>query len=202
MLLFKIVDFLIKACYSNLSNSFCPTVRSLCLRFDDILGQPKGNWDNPESFMIFQKELEDKYLLFKGVCNVNLMFKNKIIPYKYVIYKGGSNEIEWEVLPKRYLWSNGNVNRCLIIGNCNEQFTKYDDAITKHSYKDGDARKVTFKALLNLCKDRLYKNEKLELFVLAQETMDIRNSYADETKAQKLIDNDQLPYHRYVTNFS
>ena len=152
--------------------------------------------------MIFQKELKDKYLLFKGICNVNLKFKNKNIPYKYVIYKGGSNEIEWEHLPKRNMWSNGNVNRCLIIENGNEQYTKYDDAITKYSHKDGDARKVTFKALLDLCIDQLYENEKLELFVLSQETKNIRNSYADETKAQKLIDNEKLPYHRYVTNFS
>ena len=132
-----------------------------------------------------------------------MKLRNKNIPYKYVIYKGGSNAIEWERLPNRYYYSNGGyVNRCLIIQTEKEQFTKYDDAITKFPNKDGEARKITLKALLDLCIEQLYKNDKIEMFALSEETLKIRNSFSNDTQAQKLIDNDKKPFHRYVQNFS
>ena len=166
-----------------------------------FLGEPIGDWSDPNVLLIFQKELKNNYLLFKGSCNVSVKMRNKNIPYKYVIYKGGSKAIEWERLPNRYYYNNGYVNRCLIIQTEKEQFTKYDDAITKHPIKDVEARKITFKALLNLRIDQLYEKNKIELFALSEETLKIRNSFSKDTQAQKLIDNDKKPFHRYVQNF-
>merc|ERR1712020_58447 len=77
-------------------------------------------------------EVRNGFLHFKGSLGVPRGFWDQNIPYKYVIYKGGSQEIEWESLPMKKNIS----NRCLTIPNGHERYAKYDDIIWKNQNQE------------------------------------------------------------------
>ena len=162
-----------------------------------LMGNPIGNFIDPQVEMKFQTELKDKYLFFKGLWNAPLKFQNENIPYKYVIYKF-DHVIEWEVLPNRSRWNGGPVNRCLNIRKGN----RYDDAILKNLNKMTEARNLSFKTMLvgnfdNFCSS----SKKLDLSNFVDENWVIKKHFSDR-KLQALVDNNtKLPFYRHDPSY-
>ena len=163
-----------------------------------LMGNPIGNFIDPQVEMKFETELKEKYLLFKGIWNAPLKFQNVNIPYKYVVYKF-DHVIEWEVLPNRYHYYNaGPVNRCLNIRNGN----RYDDAILKNLNKMAEARNLSYKTmLLGNFYNFWSPSKKLDLFNFVEENWVIKKHFSDG-KLQKLVDHEtRFPFFRYDPSF-
>ena len=165
-----------------------------------LMGNPIGNFIDPQVEMKFQTELKNKYLFFKGWWNAPLKFQDVNIPYKYVVYKF-DHVIEWEVLPNRYHYWNagGPVNRCLKIRKGN----RYDDAILKNLNKMTEARNLSYKTMLVGNFHNFWSpSEKMDLFKLTEETLKIKNAFSGEKKVQRLVDNDtSRPFVRHCNMY-
>ena len=167
------------------------------------MGEPIDKFTTPQVLMKYDKEMENRYLLFHGIWNIHKNFRNQNIPYKYVIFKGGSIAIEWEALPNEFYYIPGNVNRCLNIQNDDQVIHKFDDAVRK-VYSSGSAdlvesRRMTFYAYLSW---NWTKNRDNDLATFCQMTMDIKNDFWDNTKAHGLInDGTKKIFHREIVYY-
>ena len=163
-----------------------------------LMGNPIGNFIDPQVEMKFQTELKNKYLFFKGTWNAPLKFQNVNIPYKYVVYKF-DHVIEWEALPNRSHWNGGPVNRCLNI----HQGNRYDDAILKNIHTATIARNYSFLSMLiKNFHDFWSPSKKFDLFKLTEETLKIRKAFSGDRRFQRLVDNDTLrPFVRHCNMY-
>ena len=114
------------------------------------MGHPIDKFIIPQVLMKYEKEVENRYLLFHGIWNIDKNLRNNIIPYKYVIFKGGSIAIEWEALPNNS-YVPCNVNRCLKIQNDDEKVMhKFDDAVRKVNHGLVESRRMTFYVCISI----------------------------------------------------
>ena len=98
-----------------------------------IFGRPLSDW----TFLMVQMKPKEgvpvviepgRFVYLTGTLPLNLMFKSKTIPYKYVVQNEHGYNI-WEDIYAPDL-KGGEVNRCLVVPDKVEsKFTKYDDII-------------------------------------------------------------------------
>ena len=160
------------------------------------MGDPIDKFITPQVLMKYDKEMENRYLLFHGIWNIHKNFRNQNIPYKYVIFKGGSIAIEWEAL-RNETYDHGIVNRCLNIQNDDQVIHKFDDAIRKVYFSElVESRRMTFYAYLIW---NWTENRDNDLITFCQTTMDIKNAFWDNTKAHGLLnDGTKKIFHRQI----
>ena len=162
------------------------------------MGDPIDKFITPQVLMKYEKEMENRYLLFHGIWNIHKNFRNQNIPYKYVIFKGGSNAIEWEKLPYEP-YVHGNVNRCLKINDDEQVIHKFDDAVRKFYHLLEESRRMTFYAFLLW---NWTENREKNLITFCQMTIDIKNAFWDNTKAHGLLnDGTKKIFHREIPHY-
>ena len=158
------------------------------------MGHPIDKFIIPQVLMKYEKELENRYILFHGIWHIDKNLKNHIIPYKYVIFKGGSIAIEWEALPQQ-LYFPGNVNRCLKIQNDDEKIMhKFDDAVRKVDIGLVESRRISFFTFLMW---NWTENGGKDLMTFYQMTKEIKMAFWEDTKAHGLLtDGTKKEFHR------
>ena len=113
------------------------------------------------------------------------------IPYKYVIYKGGSKEIEWEKLPQP---TGAIVNRCLNVPKNLPSYRKIDDVIWKaHASDEKDperhakGRNRSMVAMAPTRHDLIESNGVDDIIGLAQKAGNVRKSLGSIVTRYRLV---------------
>ena len=102
-----------------------------------IFGSPLSDW-NTQMVQMRQKENVEpgNYIYLTGTLPLNLKYKSKSIPYKYVV-KNEEGNVKWEDINIAASSIGGEINRCLVVPDKVEsKFTKFDDVILPKGVKN------------------------------------------------------------------
>ena len=151
-------------------------------------GYPISDFKSPCVVMEPFQELQDGFIHFKGFIVIFREFVDAAIPYKYVVYKEGSDRYEWEDLNGKdfEIW-----NRCLTVPKNHPSFLKIDDIIQKRYHEQFHAKNRVFSMIaMQPDFDDVMKSEDEDgIYGLALKSFNVRCSLWKEEHKQFLIHN-------------